>query len=143
MDSREIFREFIDPQTLVTFDPMPAHLVQAFHERCVAAEAVRQEVFRQKMKATYSRSLTPTVRGKTDWVWLTVNFDPSKSFADCFKAAQKLGYRNIWEWSVWAHEQRSETEENAGNGHHIHLLARIAAPNAKTRAKSTVCTVRS
>ena len=138
---QETFREFIDPSTSLTWDPMPNHLVQPFHERCVMVEAVKQEVERTKLKQRLTRNLALTARGKTDYVWLTVNFDPSKSFKDCFKAGQKLGFRNIWEWSTWAHEQRSETEEEAGSGHHMHLLARIKAPNAKTRAKSTVCTV--
>lgn len=102
---------------------------------------VIEEVERSRIKASVSRQLKVKPLGKTDYVFLTVNFDPSKSFEECFKAGQKLGNRKIWEWALWAHEQRSETIEQAGNGHHMHLIAKIAAINAKTRAKSTVCTV--
>ncbi|AXQ65437.1 MAG: putative replication initiation protein [Circular genetic element sp.] len=100
-----------------------------------------EEVERTRAKQSISRALKVKSSRRTDYVFLTVNFDPSKAFEECFKAAQKLGNRKIWEWSHWVHEQRGETTETAGNGHHLHLVAKVAAQNAKTRAKTTVCHV--
>lgn len=100
-----------------------------------------EEVERTRAKQSISRALKVKSVRKTDYVFLTVNFDPSRSFEECFKAGQKLGNRKIWEWAHWVHEQRGETEEAAGNGHHLHLVAKLAAINAKTRAKTTVCHV--
>ncbi|WP_196333235.1 hypothetical protein [Cronobacter sakazakii] len=93
------------------------------------------------LKQQISQSLKCKSLGRTDYVFLTINFDPSKPFDACFRAANKLGNRKIWEWAHWVHEQRGETPETAGNGHHVHMVAKIAAVNAKTRSKATVCSV--
>jgi len=100
-----------------------------------------EEVERTKLKQSISLNLKVRSIRKTDYVFLTINMDPSKGFTECFKAAQKLGNRKIWEWSTWVHEQRGDTAETAGQGHHVHMLAKIADNSAKTRAKSTVCHV--
>jgi len=107
-----------------------------------------EEAERTKIKQSISRALNVKATGKTDYVFLTVNFDPSKSFEECFKATQKLGNRQLWEWSAWVHEQRSESIEHAGTGHHVHLLAKLSKKNsntARTKVKtflSKFCDVR-
>lgn len=112
-----------------------------FHKRVTLITKLLEEVEATQLKQVISSSLKCKALGRTDYVFLTINFDPSKSFEECFKAGQKLATRKIWEWSIYAHEQRGETPETAGHGHHLHIVAKIAAVNAKTRAKATVCSV--
>jgi hypothetical protein len=140
MDFKTLYDPFIDPATGEIKDLSPQE-ERDFLERVVLVTEAITEVERKKLKAVVARSLNVKPQGKTEYVFLTVNFDPSKAFAECFKAAQKLAKRNIFEWSTWAHEQRGTTPETAGNGHHVHILAKLAHTNAKTRAKTTVCTV--
>jgi len=138
MDFKKYYKEFLAPCG-TCIDPKCNPI--SFYERVLFITQSIEDVERTKLKQDISQALKCKSLGKTDYVFLTVNFDPSKSFEDCFKAAQKLGTRKIWEWSQWVHEQRGETSEAAGNGHHIHLVAKLAAQNAKTRAKTTVCHV--
>lgn len=112
-----------------------------FHKHVILVTTLLEEVERTMLKQQISQSLKCKSLGRTDYVFLTINFDPAKPFDACFRAAQKLGNRKIWEWSHWVHEQRGEEPENAGNGHHVHMVAKIAAVNAKTRSKATVCSV--
>lgn len=138
MDYHEYYKEFLTPcGTRINPSCNPA----LFFKRVITITQCLEEVERTKLKQSISQSLKCKALGKTPYVFLTVNFDPSKSFEECFKAGQKLGNRKIWEWAHWVHEQRGETEEAAGNGHHLHLVAKLAAQNAKTRAKTTVCHV--
>jgi len=140
MDYKTLYKPYLAPCGTKIMD-LPSHLINDFYKRCVLITECLEEVERTKLKQSISQSLKCKSLGKTDYVFLTVGFDPSKSFEECFKAAQKLGNRKIWVWSHWCHEQRGETLEDAGKGHHIHLVAKIAAPNAKSRSKSTVCHV--
>ncbi len=138
MDYHKYYKEFLTPcGTRIN----PSCNQDFFFKKVITITQVLEEVERTMLKQQISQSLKCKSLGKTDYVFLTVNFDPSKSFEDCFKAGQKLGNRKIWEWAHWVHEQRGETEDTAGNGHHLHLVAKLAAQNAKTRAKTTVCHV--
>lgn len=147
-DYAKLYSRYIDPATNLIYDPMPAHLVPDFHRHCITITKELEELERKVVATTLRKSLAIPSSRKTDYVFLTVNFDPSKAFADCFKAAQKLGNRNIWEWACWVHEQRGDTPDTQGNGHHVHLLAKISSKGTaspKTRAKTTVapyCDVR-
>lgn len=138
MDYREYYKEFLAPCG-TRIDPKVNP--DLFFRKVIQITSVLEEIERIKLKQSVSQALQCKAKGKTSWVFLTVNFDPSKAFEECFKAGQKLGNRKIWEWAAWAHEQRGETPTTAGNGHHLHLVAKIAASNAKTRAKTTVCHV--
>lgn len=143
MDFRELYKDYVDPATGLLYSPMPSHLMYPFLERVRHVGELLDEAERLRLRRIINNRLKIQSSRKSDWVFLTVNFDPSKSFTECFKAAQKLGKRKIWEWSCWVHEQRSPEGGRAGEGHHIHLLAKIKqqTASAKTRAKSTVCTV--
>lgn len=137
MDYQQLYKQFLAADGTIN----PKCNPEQFHKHVIAITTILEEVERTMMKQQISRALKCKALGKTNYVFLTVNFDPSKAFEECFKAAQKLGNRKIWEWSHWVHEQRGETEETAGHGHHVHLVAKIADANAKTRAKTTVCHV--
>lgn len=141
MDLKTLYDPFIDPATGLIKDPIPAEEERDFLERVLLVTESIQEVERKAVKAAVARSLNVKPQGKTEYAFVTVNFDPSKSFAECFKAAQKLATRNIFEWSTWAHEQRGTTTDQAGHGHHVHILAKLAQSNAKTKSKSTVAHV--
>jgi hypothetical protein len=141
VDFRKLYARFVDPTTGLLFAPMPSHLLADFHSHCVMVTRELEEVERKRVATTLRKSLSVPSSRKTDYVFLTINFDPSKAFKDCFKAAQKLGNRSIWEWSCWVHEQRGETAATAGTGHHVHLLAKVSSQSTaspKTRAKTTV-----
>lgn len=145
MDFRKLYASYIDPLTGRVYDPMPADKQASFFKHCITITDALEELERKQVSITVAKSLKVPNPRKTDFVFLTINFDPSKAFEDCFKAAQKLGNRNIWEWACWVHEQRGETPEKAGHGHHVHMLAKIKSNCAKTRAKTTVapyCDVR-
>lgn len=143
MDPRTLYKDYVDPATGLLYTPMPSHMEDRFLKHVCVVSELLDEAERTRCKQHINSRLKIKSSRKTDWVFLTVNFDPSKSFAECFKAAQKLGNRRIWEWSCWVHEQRGETPATAGEGHHVHLLAKIksATASAKSRSKSTVCHV--
>jgi len=148
VDFRKLYARFIDPTTDLLFDPMPSQLLADFHRHCITVTRELEDLERKQIAATLRKSLPVASSRKTDYVFLTINFDPSKAFKDCFKAAQKLGNRSIWEWSCWVHEQRGDSPDTAGTGHHVHLLAKVSTlstASPKTRAKTTVapyCDVR-
>lgn len=134
------FHAYIDPKTGL----LNPHLIGSvdYFQKVQMLASVIADVERKNVAKIVSKNLSTAGPGrtKTDYVFLTVNFDPSKPFADCFKASQKLGNRQIWDWSIWVHEQRSTTEREAGHGHHLHLLAKVskAAPSARTKVKTTM-----
>lgn len=142
MNSEQIkayFHKFNDPRTGL-LDPRLIGSVDYFHKVQMLGSVI-QDVERKNVAKLVSKNLsTVTAKTKTDYVFLTINFDPSKSFEECFRGAQKLGNRQIWDWSLWVHEQRATTEADAGHGHHVHLLAKVskAAPNARTKVKTTM-----
>ena len=140
MDYKTLYDPFIDPATGLIKELPPSDQRDFLEHVTLVTETIK-EVERRQLKAAVARSLNVKPLGKTDYAFITVNFDPSKAFDECFKAAQKLAKRNIFEWSTWAHEQRGTTPDQAGTGHHVHILAKLSAPNAKTRAKSTVAHV--
>jgi hypothetical protein len=141
MDYRKYYKPFLAPCGTSILDPIPASREIEYLQLVRTITECLEEIERNKLRQSISLDLKFKAIGRTDYVFLTVNFDPSKAFGECFKAAQKLGTRKIWEWAHWVHEQRSEDVEHQGTGHHMHLVAKIAAPNAKTRAKTTVCHV--
>jgi len=133
------FHRYIDPTTGL-LDP---HLIGSvdYFQKVQMLASVIQDVERKNVAKIVSKNLsTGTAKTKTDYVFLTINFDPSKSFEECFRGAQKLGNRQIWDWSLWVHEQRATTEAEAGHGHHVHLLAKVskAAPNARSKVKTAM-----
>lgn len=138
MDYQQYYKQFLTPcGTRIN----PKCNPDLFYKQVITITQILEEVEKTKLKQQISQAMKCKALGKTPFVFLTVNFDPSKSLDECFKAGQKLGNRKIWEWAHWVHEQRGETEETAGNGHHLHLVAKLADGNAKTRAKTTVCHV--
>jgi hypothetical protein len=133
------FRKYIDPTTGL-LDPRLIGTLD-YYQKVQMLGSVIQEVERKNVVKMVSKNLsTGPQKVKTDYVFLTINFDPSKSFEECFRGAQKLGNRQIWDWSLWVHEQRATTEVDAGHGHHVHLLAKVskAAPNARTKVKTAM-----
>ena len=147
VDFRKLYARYIDPTTGLLYAPMPSALAADFSRHCIVVTKELEELERKRVAVTLRQSLAVPSSRKTDYVFVTINFDPSKAFKDCFKAAQKLGKRSIWEWSCWVHEQGGETPDTAGTGHHVHMLAKLKASTAsvKSRAKTTVapyCDVR-
>jgi len=139
------YAKFVDPGTGLIYVHMSASQATEFHEYTVALGSVIREVERKIILKDVTKALSTTHNGKakTDYAFVTINFDPSKPFAECYKAAQKLGNRSIWEWSCWVHEQRSTTPEQAGHGHHVHLLVKVskAATTARTKVKASMSTL--
>ena len=140
LDFHKLYAPYISDGRLKRMKP---HEEQQFLEHVTRVTTILEEVERTMLKQQISQSLKCKSSRKTEWVFLTVNFDPSKAFEECFATGNKLGNRKIWEWSYWVHEQRSEEAATAGSGHHMHLLAKISPKcvNAKTRAKAACCQV--
>lgn len=145
MDYHSLYARFIDATTdLIKEHLTPAEADDFLRHTVSIGEAIteveRKEVVRAVCKSLSTKGKS---RGKTEYVFLTVNFDPSKSFEECFKVAQKLGKRKIWAWCAWVHEQRSDSMSEAGHGHHVHLVGKLtpAASNARSVVKVSLIKV--
>lgn len=138
---RSLYRDYLD-STGTQLDPSRCSTV-LFLEHVSLLGSLVGEVERRRAIAVLSTTPKPP---PNTHVFITVNGDPSKAFDDLRKCVDKLAKRQLFEWSVWVYEQRSESAP--ASGFHAHILAKLAPSagrGAKQRAKtsvSTVCDVR-
>lgn len=58
------------------------------------------------------------------WLFITINPKPAVPFSKFKVKVEKLVNRNMFSSAIYAYEQRGSTQDEAGKGFHVHILAR-------------------
>ncbi len=58
------------------------------------------------------------------WLFITINPKPTVPFSKFKVKVEKLVNRNMFSSAIYAYEQRGSTQDEAGKGFHVHILAR-------------------
>ena len=72
------------------------------------------------------------------WIYITVNPKPDIKWDEFYKKVTKLANRKMWDYAIYAYEQRSATEAEAGKGFHVHMLCKRNLNYKPTHCKRNI-----